>query len=325
MSIKPHFVVFSDHHFEYWSKYNADGKRTWSQVSILEQLFSRAHSLGVPLLFGGDLFHNPEHLSNSLMSLVFPQLVDLFNRYPVDLYAISGNHDMEGTNTLNHRSPSYIHTLSHIFPRFHCIDFKSVELDGIAIHGIPYITHNQDYAEIVSNVRIVPGVINILINHTDYKGQTDTNGIVIGKGENITENLFERFDMVLSGHVHKMAKVFKNVRSIGSTHQTRLSDMDGEFGYHVLKTVKGRLNLVHRVIDNSPKYRYYTEESEIDNTTDFWVKLQKGEEDIAALIEIEDGISDYSNVVKAYSDSANLSRSKRVLLFDLIKAVTDED
>jgi DNA repair exonuclease SbcCD nuclease subunit len=319
-------IVFSDHHLEYWGKYNKGGRRTRVQMDILENLFALAEKRKCPLIFTGDLFHNPNSLSNALLSMVLYEFRVLFTQYPnVNLYAISGNHDLSGINTLTHRSPSYILTLSRLFDNFHCLDFTSLDFEHFTLHGLPYITHNEDYEKIVNMIEVDYSKFNILLNHADYAGQKDTNGIVIGKGENISDSLFDKFDKVLSGHVHKKDRINKKVLSIGATHEQKFSDRGGSFGYWVIKKKGGSLRFMFIEKNWAPKFIMYTDESQITDDYNYWVKEPKPEDDIISTLDLEDIGNAPIKMARSYAKQLGLNRSKRSILIELVKEVGDED
>lgn len=291
------------------------------QLETYEWLLKQAFALKVPVFFPGDMFHTPDGLANSLLSLTLPKIIELHLRYPVDMYAISGNHDFEGLNSYSKRSSSYINTLANTIKRFHVIDFDTVIVGDLAVHGVPYINFNQDYPDVVEGIKLVEGKFNILMNHADYKGQTDTNGIIIGRGENITKNMFDRFDMVWSGHVHKPGHLFGNVYSIGSPFQQRLSDMGGEFGYWTLKkNFKMQFHPLRR-----PEFRYYEDRKEVDNDYDYWVKKPKEEvTDSTARVTIDDLGNRYKVLDQYLKYIHNRSKQKRKILRDILTKVEND-
>lgn len=310
-------IVFSDIHLHAWTKYNTKGERLRNQLKVLEFLFKLAFKEKVPLLFTGDLFHSPVGISNSLFSAVIPFILELFRMYPgVEIYAISGNHDFEGVNTWERRSPSYVHSLSNSIRDFYNIDFETIELKELVLHGIPYLTHNVGFQEAVDRIKIVEGKCNILMNHGDYHGQKDTNGITIGKGENVNEESLQKFDLVLSGHIHKGGFLRQNIYSVGAPMQHRLSDLGGSFGYWI---IRNNFKPLFKEIDWTPKFRMYTSDSDKDNSTDFWVKEPKADEEIREILEDE---MDYQNITKLgtqYLTSIGVtSRRKRLLLHEIL-------
>lgn len=312
-------IFFSDIHLHIWGKFNENNRRTKSQFKIIENLFALAHRYKAPIIFTGDLFHDPESLSNELYSMFQPWFNGLFRLYPgVTFYGLSGNHDMRNANTLRLRSPSYIHTLSNSINRFRCIDFDSVELDDkTMIHGVPYLTHNEGIMEAINKCNTSTPHTHILLLHTDFKGQKDTNGIEVGRGEGIDEEVFTRFKHVISGHIHKPGKVRKNIISVGSPCQMRSSDMGGDFGYWVLED---NFKMVFKPITYTPEFKYYDKESETDNFH-FWLKRPVD----GVTIEKESrsfNLTSKADIVDAYMQYEGIqSKSKSRYLKNLLSKV----
>jgi len=314
-------LIFSDYHFHLWKNFNKGNSRIKFQLDTFELLLKRAFSLKVPIFFAGDMFHTPSELNNELLSLVLPRILDIFRKYPVEFYAISGNHDLAGGNTYSRRSSSYINTFANSIRTFHVVDFETTIIGDIALHGIPYISFNQDYPDVLDSIKVVEGKFNILMNHTDYQGQKDTNGIVIGRGENLSRDMFKKFDLTLSGHVHKAGHLFGSVYSIGAPFQQRLSDMGGDFGYWTLK--KGFKLQFHSL--DGPKFRFYEDPKEITNTTDYWIKKPKDE-----VIDKDPGLDSQNlgnkrKVLKRYLKATHVrSKSKAQVLTGLLNDIGDE-
>jgi DNA repair exonuclease SbcCD nuclease subunit len=289
-------IIFSDIHLHSWAKFNRDNYRLKNQLDTLEHLFQVAFRSKVPIIFGGDMFMDPESLKNSLLSVSLPFIQDLFRKYNVDFFAISGNHDLESENSLSRRAPTYINTLANTIESFHNIDFDSADFGDWVLHGVPYLMFNRGIMDHINSITLDKSKFNILLLHTDFKGQVDTNGFAVGKGENISESGLRRFDLVLSGHIHKPGLVKNNIFSIGAPMQIRLSDMGGKFGYWVLDD---KFKLTFREINDTPKFRLYEKESEVENDFDFWVKIPR-EDDLTVMLSTDIDLSNREELIKQY-------------------------
>lgn len=315
------FILFSDAHFHIWGNYNEGNRRVQAQMQAIEKLFYIANQSKAPLVFTGDMFHDPEGISNELWSIFQPWFMELFNRYPVNLYAISGNHDMKETNTFRKRSPSYINTLANSIKNFHNLDFESVDLGDYVLHGVPYITHNEGIMEVVRGFKLSPKKKNILLLHTDFKGQKDTGGMEVGKGANIEEDYLSKFDLVLSGHIHKPGKIRGNIYSIGAPYQLRVSDMGGSFGYWICRD---NFKMSFKPLEDLPEFRYYTRLEEVDKFH-YWVK--KPIEDTEALKEVKVlNLEDKQQVVIDFLKATEeKSKSRKIYLINLIKRIKSNE
>ena len=223
-------LVFSDLHLHEWNEFNKDNIRVSQGLEVITRLQARAKIRKVPILFPGDLIHNPKYISNGLLSEILP----FFAKLEVDIYGIDGNHDQCEQNTLDHISPSYFETFSEVFNKMHSVNFKSIETVDFVIHGIPYLTHNIGFEKAVSLIALHKTKPNILMIHTDLHNAQDTNGRQVGTVTNIPQNMdkfFKKFTLVLAGHIHKPQKLCSNVIMVGAPQQQRRTDRGAELGY----------------------------------------------------------------------------------------------
>ena len=226
-------IAYSDLHIENWRKFNEGGRRLKNSLDVVKTMKVQSKKLGVPIIFGGDLFHKEKGITNELMADTFPTLVKLFSGNMT--YAITGNHDQSRQNTRENESPSYIKTLSKISKSFECIDFKSTEISGIGLHGIPYLTHDIGLVESINSI-ITHSKKNILLLHTTMPGARDTDNREIQSHIN-TKGFYkaiERFDLILTGHIHKPDTYKVNgvqVVQMGAPQHQRLTDRNCDMGY----------------------------------------------------------------------------------------------
>jgi len=234
-------VGSSDWHLHNWKNYNKDQRRLKVGLEVVDRLQKICTELGVPLLFPGDLFHNDQALPNEVIEHVFPVFQEKFNdRFlmnPFEMYGIDGNHDQPGQNTKQQRCEGYVEHLSKVFKGLHCMNFESKDLKNFGLHGIPYITRNEGFVEAVNDIKLIKNKPNILMIHSDLPGAKDTNQRVVGTVRNIPErlsDLFARFDLVISGHIHKAQIMDDNVIMIGAPTQQRKTDIGCKMGYWLI-------------------------------------------------------------------------------------------
>lgn len=236
MKKKPIAIAYSDCHFNIWNQFNEGNRRVKDVIQIQKILKLESLKLRVPILFMGDLFQNEKTISNKLLSMVLPHFKKMWGDTKSITYAISGNHDQSEENTLSHSSPSYVDTLSKVFPGLVCMDFKSEKLTGFNIHGIPYLTHDLGFNKAIKNIKLTKGSKNILMIHTTLPKSKDTDGREM-QTETISKKtlkLLEKFDLVLTGHIHMPMKLGNNIVQIGATNQQRKTDKDSDLGYWVI-------------------------------------------------------------------------------------------
>lgn len=278
--MKPIAIVFSDLHINLWSKFNEDNKRTLNNFRVLSVIKDICKANGnIPALFCGDLFHKPENIENDLFEIVEDKFSCL-DKGGFKCYAISGNHDMSKTNSIDKPSSSWVKTFSYYNRWLNCIDFKSEWLtdkvnDNIRIIGVPYLDHNIKLSEYLKDISLDPMDKNILMLHTDYPGAKDNDGREIGSVENLNLNVLNKFDLVLCGHIHKPQRLSKKVYMIGAPLHQRRTDRDSKLGYWELYS---DLSMKFKELKDFPKFIDVESEDEIKDDGNYYTLIPKKEE-----------------------------------------------
>lgn len=277
-------IACADLHLYNWPQFNEDQRRLKVAYKFLTMLTGGARELQVPILFPGDLYHLFDRIDNVTYNFFNPLFQKLDSENKVHIYGISGNHDLSEKNTKDYRSPSLFLGACKAFPNlFKSVEFTRVGIQTLNIMGIPYISHNVDFGEIVKEMReyIREGFHNILLIHCDLWGARDPSGREVNTVENIPRNLgkfFSGFDIVLSGHIHKYENLWKNIYMIGSPYQQRKSDMGCKMGYLL---IYNDLSVEFKVYP-APEFKIYDKEKGHPDTGDYWiptVKIDKREKE----------------------------------------------
>ena len=123
--------------------------------------------------------------------------------------------------------------------------------------------------------------------------------------------MFGKFKLVLVGHIHKKQELGSNILFPGATNQQRSSDSKGTFGYYKIYS-----DLTYKFIElKTPIFRFYKEESEIDNDTDYWVKTKDLKIIKEEVEDVEIETTDKTSIAKEYMKSEGIkSKRKRRLL-----------
>jgi DNA repair exonuclease SbcCD nuclease subunit len=234
---KPLLIVYSDIHFHSYNQFNEGDRRVKDAIKAQKLIKLSAQKYHVPTLFLGDLFQNEKALTNKLLSYTLPHFKKIWGNKGEKTYAITGNHDQSEQNTLDHESPSYVKTLSQVFPGLICMDFKSLEATpGIYLHGIPYLTHDIGLLKAIQDIKLIKGKKNILMLHTTIPGTEDTDGRVI-ETDTISSKvlkILKDFDLVITGHIHKPMLISDNILQVGATNQQRKTDKNCDLGYWIV-------------------------------------------------------------------------------------------
>lgn len=315
-------VTFSDLHIAQWAKFNENNDRTLNHFRVLSIIRDVCIKHKVPALFCGDLFHKQENIDNDLMRLVREEFTKLNGNWRC--LAISGNHDMRYSNTVEKQSASWVENFEGNW--LSCIDRGCYELiGGVDIYGIPYIDRNIGLDKLIKNAikDFSKNTKHILLLHTDYPGAEDTDGRRIDSVENINMNLLNKFDLVLCGHIHKPQRLGKKVFMVGAPLQQRRTDRDSDMGYWLIYE-----DLTMKFVSICDQFpRFIDVESEEDKKDDgnyYTVipkKLVKQEE---VTNKINKNLSK-SKLAKKYCKEKNIVNKDRTkLLIKILKEAEDD-
>ncbi len=257
----------SDLHFHDWKQFNENGERTQITTDFIMELCTVANEYEVPVLVPGDWFHTPKGLSTKTLSLFNKLMAYIRSNYPDTRFiTTSGNHDLD-------RGVSLVRAMQYAFPdTINCIDNDVTYLNGVAIFGLPYTRRNTGLVDKIDKISKHLGK-KILLLHTELYGAPDPSGYE-PEPQNLPRNLpalFKDFDLVLAGHIHKHTQVCKNIYMVGAPNQQRKSDAGCDMGY--LKIYDDFS--VEFVEVETPRFRYFKEGDEHENTNDFWIEVPK--------------------------------------------------
>jgi len=316
--------LFSDLHLENWRHYNQHVNRLSITTKLVFSIIDRAYRDGVPLLFCGDLIHRPSGLeSETLMALV--RILNYAKLLKVKIYAISGNHDQASLSVYNglnrETSKSYLEPLAKAYKgTFYCTNLKQFETDNFYVSGIPYITSNTGYSNILRDMSEEYGhkldKPRILLIHTDLYGAIEPNGHKLDTVQNIpkaTIKFFGDYNLVASGHIHKPQHVRGHIYMLGPTTQQRTSDINCQMGYWALTDT---INMKFIPL-SGPKFIEITEKkyNKLIDTKNITKDLYIVSKEMNAKIDTStldlDTVEDKSTVIDAYIDSKFLDEEAK--------------
>lgn len=264
-------IASSDWHINKWKTYNNPIDRLESSFLFIKELLEISHNKNIPILFSGDLFHIPGAITNRLLFEITVFLNWVKDKYPdAHVLGITGNHDMSD-------GASYINTFSLLFkPLLQCIDNKSISFgDGYKVIGIPFLKHNGGLAEAIEKFGKKDGYKKILLIHTNLYGAKDPNGYEIDEVPNVPRNMgkfFSGYDLVLSGHIHKYDKLWKDrVIMVGAPYHQRTSDSGTTMGYlNVYEDLS--TEFIHY---KAPEFKFYPEGEPLPDNNNYWIPVPK--------------------------------------------------
>lgn len=316
-------LAYSDihkHAFQAYAKYKYD--RLQISLDVEELIARRAKVSGVPVIFCGDYFHNPKELDNYTIQKSLQHFKQVFEEKDIDLFAISGNHDLSEKNLVDNNSPSYIQAFNVAFNKFHNLDNKTILAGNLAIHGIPY-THDDDHffnqlKEVNNQIVELKAYTKILLLHRDIPGAITPSGYQVEdtKGwPNRIDKLWKNFDWVLCGHIHKPMKLSKKCIMLGSPIHQNQGDVGCEMGYWKIYDDKVEFKPLSLLFPNFVQLK----PGEVPcNTKDYFIPAQE-------VITVKENTSTFSTsfspkkLVKKYFKAKGIkNKARRNLLTEIL-------
>lgn len=202
---------------------------------ILHQILSLAKLHKATVIFGGDWFHNPINVNIASLNAS----IEIINRYPsVDIYAISGNHDLSSKIIYETDENGYfkypdtaLTVLSKACPNFKLCDnlpfgvFANVRPGGLdlVIHFIPYFNRGEDFQDymyntIQNNDKVNLDNVSILVMHQSIAN----NGLNLIPDVDLDDC---SYNWIMCGHIHKPADL-GDIIIMGNPYQRD----SGDFG-----------------------------------------------------------------------------------------------
>jgi DNA repair exonuclease SbcCD nuclease subunit len=213
------------------------------------------------------LFHDPASLQNRIIEDSIQNFLALKD---IPLIAISGNHDISEKNLGNNKSPSYISALAKANKSIVDVSYSGMSTaDGkLVVCGVPYMHDPKVWADMVKDRnkevknKSYDKAFKVLLIHRDLPGCVTPQGFECKETEDLPDKLdklWDNFDLVLAGHIHKWHRVSKKCWMLGSPiHQNR-GDVGCKMGYW-------------EIWDDGPKLR------PLNKHFPCFVQLQKGEQ-----------------------------------------------
>jgi exonuclease SbcD len=203
------------------------------------------------VIHSGDFFHRPTP-GNRALTQGLEQLRRLCDA-GIPFYVIAGNHETPKT-AFNSPILRALRSLPCVYPIFGD-QWECFELNGLAIHGIPYINENQRLTEALEQLRPQNGRFNLLMLHTSLGKRY----LMEEYGEQIFPPDFETklqdFQYVALGHWHNYQKVelHPNAWYCGATERFSDTEAGTEKGFTLLEiTADGASTQTFEAIPTRP-------------------------------------------------------------------------
>lgn len=214
----------------------------------------------------GDYYDNRKFINFRALNRNREMFLDKLREDGITMDIICGNHDTyyKNTNDLN----SLKELLGHYMNEVHIVHEATVmDYDGLQMALVPWICQENEEQSIdfIRNCKA-----DILGGHFDIIGYEMIKGVTCEHG--LDRKLFNRFDMVMSGHFHTKSNQ-DNIHYLGSQMEFSWNDAHDTKYFHVLDTetreltpVRNPHTLFNRIYYDDSKRDYMDYDvSECDN------------------------------------------------------------
>ncbi len=309
------------------------------QRYILEQIFEKlVEEKTEVLIIAGDIYDNSVPSSESVT--LFDDFLFKLSRKNIKTLIISGNHDSNERLSFGNRL--FDDSGIYISPVFDGTVKKVVlndEYGNVNFYLLPFIkpltvkpfypdseikTYNDAVKTVLDNISLNKEERNILIAHQFVTGATtsESETFSVGGLDNISLDLFDDYDYVALGHIHKPQDMSDKVRYCGTPLKYSFSETDQQKSITFIDTKgKNKMNFtysdlkpLHEMVRIKESYDVLMSKSYYDklDLNDYYEITLTDEEDIFG---VEDKLSNvYKNTMKIRYDNRRTSVDQEITI-----------
>ncbi len=223
-----------------------------------ECFFPEIDKRGIKTIFClGDTFDRRKYISFNTLKNCRDYWFDEIKKRNIQLIMIVGNHDTTFKNTNDVNSP---HLLLNDYDNI-TIYTNPTEygIDGTSILLMPWIC-TENYNESMEAIKETKA--QILFGHFEIAGFQMYKGHANDEGFN--PKMFDKFDMVFSGHFHHRSSN-GNIHYLGNPYEITWADYDDTRGFHIFDTSTRELEFIKNPFNIFTKFHYDDQALDIDN------------------------------------------------------------
>ena len=185
----------------------------------------------------GDLVDRRKYINYNTAKRLREDFLDQLSHRELNVHIIAGNHDTyyKNTNSINALrelvDEKYYFEIHDQLPR-------EVAFDSTYVLMLPWIC-DENRQICLDKIRSTPA--QIIMGHLELAGFEMYRGSIVSHGDD--RRLFDRFDMVLSGHYHHRSSD-GSIHYLGSHAEFTWSDYDDPKGFHILDTETRELTFI---------------------------------------------------------------------------------
>lgn len=235
-------IVFSDIQINSYKQFNKENCRLNNCLKALDEVFSFAAKKQINyILFPGDLYDTQKILGTEVVN----RTIEIFLKWQksnpeIQVIAISGNHDHATKNLVHSPAVTGLTHLDAVCPNFYLIDNSDYfNGEGLVIYGIPYYERKEDYVARLTEVSARAakgednsdrGLTQLLLIHQTPSGTGNESYPV---DTDINDPLYNPFEFVYCGHIHKHMLLSEKFMLVGSPIHRSLEDEGIDKGFVV--------------------------------------------------------------------------------------------
>lgn len=199
------------------------------------------------ILHLGDLVDRRKYISFATARKMREMFLDRVHQEGFDMDIIAGNHDVsyKNTNELN----ALRELVDGKYPHIKIYD-KPTEIASGDIVYIPWITadNREDTFKMIKETKA-----QIAFGHLELQGFLNNDGVASEFGDD--PKLFDKFDIVLTGHYHsRIAK--ENILYVGCPYQMTWADYNNDKGFHIFDTETRKTEFIKNPFQLFTKINY---------------------------------------------------------------------
>ena len=209
----------------------------------------------------GDLFDRRKYINFFILDEARRYFFDPLKKNGIKLITLLGNHDLFWKNSLK------VNSTSLLLKDYDNITVVDTPMNINGIDMIPWlceenIKEGMEFMK-ASTARVCMGHFEIA-GFSMYKGQPNVEGV--------DRKVFDRYDLVMSGHFHHRSRQ-KNIVYVGTPIEMTWQDYDDPKGFHVFDDTTLDLEFVENPSNMFLKFFYDDKEKEIKDIVNMDMSL----------------------------------------------------
>lgn len=238
--------------------------------------FPTIDELGIKTVINlGDTFDRRKYINYKTLKKAKEVFFDPMVQRGIMSPTLVGNHDTFFKNTNKTNSIDLVLKEYHFYNNIHCITGPEViDIHGVNICMIPWICpeNEKESMKVMAEAKT-----DLCMGHFAIQGFVMHSGQVAEEGLPI--QLFDKFDMVLSGHFHHRSSNGK-IYYLGNPYEMTWQDYGDTKGFHIFDTSTRELTFMdnpyqmfHRIVYNDDNVNPWTSMINYDRFTNAYVKV----------------------------------------------------